>query len=242
MVFINPAGDGKWCKFDDDVVSRCTKREAIQLNFGGDGEELTAVRHCTNAYMLVYIQKSRLREILAPVGQEDIPEAIADRLQEEKKLEAVRRKEKNEAHLYMTVKVILEDAFFGHQGHDLFDQEAAPYIEFRIRKAATLREFMASVAEDMHVGVERLRPWPLTYRTNQTLRPSLLELEDGERSMTEVIGVHPLGLHILPPFPPTPSTYSSVLCFFLIILHIRIRIRIYNLRLWIWIWIRLKSF
>ena len=31
VVFINPNCDGKWCKFDDDVVSRCTVREAIQV-------------------------------------------------------------------------------------------------------------------------------------------------------------------------------------------------------------------
>lgn len=208
VVFINPAGDGKWCKFDDDVVSRCTKREAIQQNFGGDGEEVTAVRHCTNAYMLVYIQKSRLAEILAAVGQEDIPEAIADRLQEEKKLEAVRRKEKNEAHLYFTVRIILEDAFYGHQGHDLFDQEAASYVEFRVRKAATLREFLVGLSEDMHVPVERLRPWPLTYRTNQTMRPSLVELEDGERSMSEVSensAAWQVLLEVLPPDIPTAT-------------------------------------
>jgi ubiquitin carboxyl-terminal hydrolase 7 len=122
VVFINPHGDGRWCKFDDDVVSRCTKKEAIDLNFGGEGEEMMTARHCTNAYMLVYIHQERLHEVLAAVGQQDIPDAIYERLQEEKRIEAIRRKEKNEAHLFMTVKVLLEDAFYGHQGNDLFDQ------------------------------------------------------------------------------------------------------------------------
>lgn len=186
VVFINPNGDGRWCKFDDDVVSRCTKKEAIDLNFGGEGEEMMTARHCTNAYMLVYIQQTRLNEVLASVGQQDIPDAIYERLQEEKRIEAIRRKEKNEAHLFMSVKVILEDAFYGHQGNDLFDQETAPFFEFKIKKSATLREFLNTVAEDMRWPVERLRPWPLSHRTNQTLRPSVMELEDGDRCMTEV--------------------------------------------------------
>ena len=164
MVFINPQGDGKWCKFDDDVVSRCTKKEAIDHNFGGEGEELMTARHCTNAYMLVYIQQSRQQEILGLVTQADIPEAISERLQEEKRIEAIRRKEKNEAHLYMSVKVLLEDAFYGHQGNDLFDVETAPSFEFKIKKSATLREFLNTVAEDMRWPVERLRPWPLSHR------------------------------------------------------------------------------
>ncbi len=33
----------------------------------------------------------------------------------------MRRKERNEAHLYMSVDVFLEDDFQGHQGSDLVD-------------------------------------------------------------------------------------------------------------------------
>ena len=55
------------------------------------------------------------------------------------------------------------------------------FTEFRIKKSSTLREFLSTVAEDMRWPVERLRPWPLSHRTNQTLRPSLVELEDGDR-------------------------------------------------------------
>ena len=49
----------QWCKFDDDVVSRCAKQEAIDNNYGGHDDDLT-VKHCTSAYMLVYIRESEL--------------------------------------------------------------------------------------------------------------------------------------------------------------------------------------
>ena len=45
-------GDGKWFKFDDDVVSSCSKKEAIYSNYGGSNEDSGFVKSCTNAYML----------------------------------------------------------------------------------------------------------------------------------------------------------------------------------------------
>lgn len=39
-------------------MSRCSKQEAIEANYGGD-DDLPA-RHCTNAYMLVYIRDSAI--------------------------------------------------------------------------------------------------------------------------------------------------------------------------------------
>jgi len=49
----------KWCKFDDDVVSRVAYRDAVIANFGGENIEGMG-RSCTNAYMLVYIQKKAI--------------------------------------------------------------------------------------------------------------------------------------------------------------------------------------
>ena len=43
--------------------------------------------------------------VLQEVTEKDIPQDLIDRLQEEKRQEMIRRKEKNEAHLYMMVQV-----------------------------------------------------------------------------------------------------------------------------------------
>jgi len=40
-----------------------------------------------------------------------------------RKVEALRRKERTEAHLYMSVHVLTEDVFYSHVGHDLHDPD-----------------------------------------------------------------------------------------------------------------------
>ncbi|XP_063380791.1 ubiquitin carboxyl-terminal hydrolase 7-like isoform X2 [Cydia fagiglandana] len=90
VVFINPKGDGKWCKFDDDVVSRCTKREAIEYNFGGKEDAPHLARRATSAYMLIYIQTSQLKYVLQDVSESDIPTDLCERINDEMRYEMVR--------------------------------------------------------------------------------------------------------------------------------------------------------
>jgi len=69
------------------------------------------------------------------------------RLNEEKRIESIRRKERNENHLYMTMNVLLEDCFDGHQGHDLFDQEQVTLRAFRVKKSSTVEEIAVTLSE-----------------------------------------------------------------------------------------------
>ena len=66
-----------------------------------------------------------------------------------RRLEAQKRKERNEAHLYMNVQVVTDDSFYGHQGNDLFDSEHANYRTFKIKKSSTVTEFLDTLADNM---------------------------------------------------------------------------------------------
>ena len=122
VVFINPKLDGRWFKFDDEVVSKCTKKDAINNNFGGNSSEDITFRHSTNAYMLVYVRDSCKQVVLSEVKRSDIPPVLQNRLSEEKKNEIQRKKDRNEAHLYVQVNIILEKEFYDHGGSaDLYD-------------------------------------------------------------------------------------------------------------------------
>ncbi|XP_061713292.1 ubiquitin carboxyl-terminal hydrolase 7-like isoform X2 [Cydia pomonella] len=224
VVFINPKGDGKWCKFDDDVVSRCTKQEAIEYNYGGHDEDMAlTVRHCTNAYMLVYIRDSQLKTVLQEVTQPDIPSELSERLAEEKRIETIRRKERNEAHLYMTVNVVLEDEFDGHQGNDLYDPERAHCRAFRVRKQASVAELMDVLADNFRYPHKQLRPWPFSARSNQTCRPTCLDIiNDQHKTVADVSeNTNPwnIFLEMLPPDSglstlPTFDKDNDVVLFF----------------------------
>ncbi|XP_025409585.1 ubiquitin carboxyl-terminal hydrolase 7 isoform X2 [Sipha flava] len=179
VVFINPKGDGKWCKFDDDVVSRCPKEEAIEHNFGGnDGDEnMMPIKQCTNAYMLVYIRDSELKNVLQEVTINDIPKELVERLQDEKRIETIRRKERNDLHIYTNVQVVLEDCFDSYLGLDLFDLDQSAVRTVKVKKTNTLKEVHKLLADTFKYHSNQIRIWPLITSKHDSLRPTYLDME-----------------------------------------------------------------
>ena len=90
--------------------------------------------------------------------------ALSERLAEEKRFEIAKRKERLEAHLYMTLRILMEDNFIGHQGNDLYDSDKVIYQEVRVKKSETLKDVLAILSDQTKYPQEQLRLWPMTHR------------------------------------------------------------------------------
>lgn len=190
VVFLNTDGKGKWCKFDDDVVSCCKKEEAINQNYGGDDDDLNLnTRNCSNAYMLVYIRESELKNVLQEVKAEDIPDELNDRLNEEKRMENIKRIERTEANSVITINVILEDYFEIHQTSDLFNLDRVNARVFKVKKVTKISELVNLLSVSFAVPVGKMRMWPLLPKPLQCMRPVPFDfVEKGNDIIAHYVG------------------------------------------------------
>lgn len=85
-------------------MSRATYRDAVTANYGGDDPEMIG-RSYTNAYMLVYVKKSAVSDVLCGVSEKDIPEHLKVRFEGEKRRDIQRKKEKEEATYFCEITV-----------------------------------------------------------------------------------------------------------------------------------------
>ncbi|KAF2685136.1 ubiquitin carboxyl-terminal hydrolase 21 [Lentithecium fluviatile CBS 122367] len=189
--FLKPNKEGDFYKFDDDRVTRATKREALEENFGGDYTQVNgnvgqrnpytrtwSAKRSMSAYMLVYIRESRLDSILMPGLDIEAPQHLAQRIAEERAAFERRRKEREEAHLYMDLAVASEDNFKVYQGFDIVpwkaesESPANPKV-YRVLRTTTVAEFTTTVAEDLGMDADMIRPWAMVNRQNGTVRPDV---------------------------------------------------------------------
>lgn len=192
--FLRPEQNGDFYRYDDDRVTRATNREAIDDNFGGDyapngvngglkGQNpytrQWSTKRSNNAYMLVYIRETRLSKVLPDAAAVEPPEHLPQRLAEERAALEKRRKEREEAHLYMNVQVATEANFKAYRGTDLIpwnspaDEDADPAMPkiYRLLKSMTIADFTAFVAQQHDADVQLIRPWVMVNRQNGTVRP-----------------------------------------------------------------------
>lgn len=202
FAFLKPTKDGHWYRFDDDRVTRATDKEVLEENYGGEYElpngsvgvrqpytRALSTKRSTNAYMLVYVRKSRSDDVLLPITKEDVPTHIEKRLVEERADLARRRKEREEAHLYINVGVLSEETFKCHNGFDLTSfeqpaQEAAFPKPYRLLRTTKVGEFAEKIAEEKGVNPLQIRFWVMVNRQNKTMRPDQV-IKDPEMTVEE---------------------------------------------------------
>jgi len=150
----------------------------------------------SNAYMLVYVRKSDLPQIMCNVRDDDIAEHLRRRLGKEAEEKERKRKEKADAHMY-TVVQIAEDADIArhvgpphNQVFDLVKHDVVP-TQFRLLHNTPFSEVRDHMAK--HTGYNPLdqRYWKWAGRQNRTFRPcSELPPDDDEQ-----VTVHSLRDH-----------------------------------------------
>jgi ubiquitin carboxyl-terminal hydrolase 7 len=110
----------------------------MEDNYGGEyplsKSGVRALKRFTNAYMLVYIREADLEEIQGDVLNTDIPEHLHRRFDEEQLASEQKRRDKEEQHLYMQVKVLFLIGNFYHpkltivSGIDRYPHPRTPWI------------------------------------------------------------------------------------------------------------------
>lgn len=71
--FIRPDGDSDWYSFNDEYTSSVKDSDAITGNFGGTFQR-------QSAYMLVYVQKSKLKDLCGEMKVEEIPAELKEQI------------------------------------------------------------------------------------------------------------------------------------------------------------------
>ncbi|RCI04918.1 hypothetical protein CU098_011576 [Rhizopus stolonifer] len=225
FAFVKPEKDGKWFKFDDDRVVPCSMREVLEDNFGGEHPGLANIRphgrpmnRFTNAYMLVYVRESLLDQVLAPVTETDIPAHVAERIQTEERLRELRRKEKEEQHLYIKALIADDDTFRANTSFDFanFDEKENDVHVYKVRKAQTFGEFKQEMAEKIQLKPSEFRFWIMVNRQNRTvpvddIRTKYAPTQPNLRLYLERATLHDENGQAV--FPPPPNSADVILIF-----------------------------
>ncbi|EEH43818.2 uncharacterized protein PADG_00107 [Paracoccidioides brasiliensis Pb18] len=224
-VYLRPSPNGSFYKFDDDRVTRAMLRNVIEENYGAEGK-------ATNAYMLLYVRKSRIDDILVDVKEADIPTYIKTGLAQDRETAERQKKEREEDPLYMGISLITASSFRHHDGFDLAnndldqdDKAASTFI--RVLKETTVGDFTQQVAQKLSLDHCHIALWVCINRQNGTRRPHVPLLQPEvtiEKAFLNVAArgkIHQLWVEVGPTVagvrvpPPKVTTEGTTIMIFL---------------------------
>lgn len=98
------------------------------------------------------------------------------KLDEEAALKEARRKEREEQHLYLSVRVITTSTYQAHSGTDLAtfenpDTDPAAARSYRLLRTSTIKSLTEKLAIEFKDDPRRIRCWVMVNRQNKTVRP-----------------------------------------------------------------------
>ena len=100
----------------------------------------------------------------------------------------VKRKEREEQRLLLTVRIITDETFSRHQGFDLvaFDERGSPLSDLptlHVPKQEIYSVFKSRVAQRLGHPENQIRLWVLVNRRNKTVRPDT-HIPENEASLS----------------------------------------------------------
>ncbi|KAI0223815.1 ubiquitin-specific protease ubp15, partial [Massospora cicadina] len=208
FALLKPQPDGHWYRFDDDRVTPAMESEVFEDNFGGEAHPLglrpnpRAMKRFSNAYMLVYIRKSRLAEILAEVTADDIPDHLSKRPYPPPHLPGQRQRNENDAQAAAAKRrleqdqqvgfMVLSDGSLRNQhlpGLVDPDKDHSPtgHLMLSCPKHQSLAWFKVEVSTHLLLASEEFRMWAVRPRQDHALRlMSLIDEANPDLTLAQV--------------------------------------------------------
>ena len=230
--FIRPTLGPDWYRFDDETVRNASEKDAIDENFGFTEDPRNMrynnplmFRKFSNAYMLIYVRDSRVKEVFEPIKDDEIPHYLIEKIEGEQIAAKKRQQELAEAHLFMHVSLVTEENLRAHD-QEFYDLVRFPDIpKLRVKKALTLGEFRKEQAEKLNVIPERIRFWNWINRKNKTTRVQKPFSEDDLKKDLDSLTENKTDLRLFlevskrteapyfDPFPKRPEVKSGIMFF-----------------------------
>eukprot|EP00122_Pirum_gemmata_P013959 Pgem_evm1s13004 len=126
---------------------------------GGKDQQRNKIKQYTNAYMLVYIRDSKLKEVLDDVTIDEIPQHLRDRFKTEELEEQRRLKEEEEEATFVNIPIVLMNDMKTHHGLGLYDFEKSYPTTLKLKKDSLMNNLYGNIAHKSGIEVKNQRLW-----------------------------------------------------------------------------------